>query len=1159
MRILIISNFISLETDLFEKAIALAVSHPSQVLEMKMSDFMNSLNEPIDMGAMDMVAVLYLNVVQLMKVETRRSEYFIFPLLVANMSNLHSLEGRFTDRDGYNMSGYPMFLETMFSSPYVLLPVLILGHQKLKKKQNPKSTENDYTKDGTYVLYIFHRPSCSFFYYDPMGNRPHQLVSRRVWHSLWATSKFDLSLEFQPPVAMTNASALPTQTETYMTGYMVLERVLQYINPSNTDVDNGGPFPADLILVKWKTVIATMLQAYCNSCSGFEQTLVFHNIRPYNYPVTLSGNTAFEDCLEMKNIKELKTFVESVSAALLLQANQVLQPSSSRTRFDAIDMVGTETQAVAQTLSNLPFQRANGPTSETQPIAQYNPQYGNLEYLDHSTPPEPSWHSDDESIDFNDYLTDPLAQGTDIEDEDLSFMDASINDLIQDIPLPTEDIPLPTEDIVEDDNEPTYSEVIHTAIKVVRKVRRDLRKTAVELKYPIGFFRTQNSSEIDEIELSSIYPRETNLNQYLKNSYNQIERLTREIRYVVVQQQKQDSEKSDSTFKSSVDKARYQQSEDNEATESENMTWVEGADENIQLRHHFVLTRNPTTSQVSDWFMTLPSPTSRKSTEHTFMLSKLKKRPYRRYSPRQYFDLVKGIEHKASHDLAVHTMMEGIGPDGRMVEIDYGLESINYNESHLKVSCDIDSFIMVLDDFKDVPLHEDHPISWVLSTNNYVWSKTGMDDVWIPFSRLPTDTPRFGKEKRFIQALTCPKVMIGRFGAAGDGVMLICFPLMRKLNKTVWQDFPCKEDLWKLYEKLFRVAFQYYDEEYEDNISSRIPSNYKVLTAQSRMQETGRYSERRMTMNCKIFKRVLAFFPEIIHNDPQLSIFKGCFIHIHGKALKLATQVPLSDFQYDNIGFRPERLFQNAFQAIDWELVRRKYATNCYFDIGFEYLFKAENATEALQTVGVWDILKVHDFFKAQHLKVGYIDRDVYSHQIGGKRCTVKIRPYQLGRTPVVRAQCYSTVKATSYSHKSATGLFDFQIQELLASEPDKFLKRYNEASEIFRKNIDMSFAARLEYRINGFEFPCGTDIKAQSDALVEYQPFYFVDSYYYHTNILCRMHAYKVVVTRCCSIFKKSNRLGGELRALVACMIHLFKALISRPNDRSWSREISK
>lgn len=197
--------------------------------------------------------------------------------------------------------------------------------------------------------------------------------------------------------------------------------------------------------------------------------------------------------------------------------------------------------------------------------------------------------------------------------------------------------------------------------------------------------------------------------------------------------------------------------------------------------------------------------------------------------------------------------------------------------------------------------------------------------------------------------------------------------------------------------------------------------------------------------------------------------------------------------------------------------------------------------------------------FACQQLRAGLIDRDLYSHQVGGKRCSIKVGPFQNGKTPVIRAQCYSTVKAPTYSHKSTKGLFELSIKDLMNPNSTALENAVLIAKDAFIKNMEFSFSARLEYRIQGLVFPTGFQIRTQMYHMKLYKPMIFVDSDSYHLLLSRRLEAYTKVIKKALKVVQRDPGFHGQVKVLIGCMLHLIKALFSRPNDRSWSRELSR
>lgn len=506
------------------------------------------------------------------------------------------------------------------------------------------------------------------------------------------------------------------------------------------------------------------------------------------------------------------------------------------------------------------------------------------------------------------------------------------------------------------------------------------------------------------------------------------------------------------------------------------------------------------------------------------------------------------------------SIIEGTDTHGRIVELDYEQGSYDYEPSNIRTCIDIDSFIWFSKNMVEpLPLNNTYMIDWVLSTQNQSWSTMNLDGTFIELKNLPVDIFKNKSEKTEIPVLSCPKVLIARFGASARMTMLLCFPKLRKMFGNVYQNYPVRDVLRKLYDILFKTAFKLYDKDMKTNYSSELPSSFESLNIAAKKSEHGLLSESRKTYRVGVFKRILQYFPSIIENNPNLSEFEGIYLHIHAKDLKNATNVSLSNYHIADNVFYPMCDMIKAFSQLDWVMLMKRYGEQTFFDIGFRFdlPFQEDEDGNPIHITGLWDAKKVSQMYSVSHLKAGILDKDIFSTQIGGIRSTTYRKAQKKRETPIIKAQTYSSIKNTTYSHQSRKGLKSFTVKDVLDNDDSNYKRVTKEIFKAFKNNAQSTFSARYEYRIRGFVFPTQQELEEQLQKFIRFKPLVFIDSKVYQALILKRLACYLRINKSVKSLIYKYPDLIEEGKVLVSLMNYLIKTLMSRPGDSSWDREL--
>lgn len=505
--------------------------------------------------------------------------------------------------------------------------------------------------------------------------------------------------------------------------------------------------------------------------------------------------------------------------------------------------------------------------------------------------------------------------------------------------------------------------------------------------------------------------------------------------------------------------------------------------------------------------------------------------------------------------------LEGHVPTSRNIAtVDYVCNGTPYSSQDIAVHLDIDSYLWVGRNLS-LPVVDGQNVVYVHNPDHRLWSKIPFNDVFLPFTMFEDYVMmrRMNQQERGshqFQMMTCQKIMVAELGVNGMLKVLVCFPKLRDRIRGVWQDYPAGPILTRFYEEFLIPCLHEVGEQRNIGLHRSIaPTLQSTYIQQTRAE--GHMLTDRHGLRSEDLKRILALLDERIHEHPDpLLPFRGAFLHIYSKNTKDATRCSLATLGTHH-GFHPWVRFIEHASVLDWHGAIEAPGCHSFCDLGLEFGSK-RLMQDTVPFCHFWLTEKLSDLFSASHMAHIKMDKEHYSTQIGGCRGRVHMRTRAHGQSPVIKMSAYHTMKQLYSMHATRVGPTNLSLEALLHDEK-RSLAQIQALSSQLVSGSRMDHPSRLEYRIETQSIPSGHELLPLLEHFLEFKPFIRIPSSLYLNYLNRKTDALMQVVQAARRCLQAEIQLEEQALFLIAGVVHVFRSMFHRPDDRSWDRTIQE
>ncbi|KAI0323641.1 hypothetical protein GY45DRAFT_1264276 [Cubamyces sp. BRFM 1775] len=410
----------------------------------------------------------------------------------------------------------------------------------------------------------------------------------------------------------------------------------------------------------------------------------------------------------------------------------------------------------------------------------------------------------------------------------------------------------------------------------------------------------------------------------------------------------------------------------------------------------------------------------------------------------------------------LNLFVRGFTSDGKFVCLDLERDAVELPLNNILIDIDIDSIIWVTQTlhFKlgiDLAITPTVGKAPPLRKNNHIYV-----NILYP----PTDQERFSGEREWVENITplsiVPHTIFAKISDSSSPIyILICFPRMlhRHEARGTWEaliPFEVQRMFWNAV--LLPALRQHAEPGTEAYMPATVDEN--LMRAGSKDQRKGAHNKAK-TVNVQphVLSKLQATMRDIIHDNPDLSLYGSFYFVLDAKNLKLQTRMSLHDIHEHSSPWSQLKL---CHPSLDFDYMVNRQNGELHIDIA--YSFTPNPDTTSTHLVGLWRLDILEDSFGAGGYTKGTLHNIATLSRYGALQAPMSRERSQLSHVVFRSAYNlqYEPIRSSDNLPYFAKDGDAYETNETYHAECNRRLS-------LFRGNAqNTTYGVRDEYRIGG-------------------------------------------------------------------------------------------